>query len=67
MRGLRTKSFTTGAALILVLAGLALGWVFLSHLWFIIIVACVGAMLVAALYVAFGASSRKGRGDDQRK
>jgi Flp pilus assembly protein TadB len=32
-----------------------------------IIVACVGAMLVAALYVAFGASSRKGRGDDQRK
>jgi probable Rubsico expression protein CbbX len=52
MRGLTTKHFKTGVALILAAAALAVGWSFLSHLWFAVIVACVASV------VLFGVANR---------
>jgi probable Rubsico expression protein CbbX len=49
MWGLGTKHFKTGVALIVVLAALVVGWLFLSHLWFVIIVACVGSTALLTL------------------
>jgi probable Rubsico expression protein CbbX len=49
MWGLATKQFRTGVALIVVVVALALGWLFLSHLWFVIIVACVGSAALLTL------------------
>jgi probable Rubsico expression protein CbbX len=41
------KHFKTGAVLLVLVAGLAVGWIFLSHLWFAVIVATA---LSAALF-----------------
>jgi probable Rubsico expression protein CbbX len=49
MWGYGAKHFKTGVVLIVVLAALALGWFFLSHLWFAIIVACVGSAALLTL------------------
>jgi probable Rubsico expression protein CbbX len=49
MWGYGAKHFKTGVVLVVVLAALALGWFFLSHLWFVIIVACVGSAALLTL------------------
>jgi probable Rubsico expression protein CbbX len=49
MWGYGAKHFKTGVVFIVVLAALALGWFFLSHLWFVIIVACVGSAALLTL------------------
>jgi Flp pilus assembly protein TadB len=54
------------AAAPVVYAAAVVGALFTNTTAFIV-VACVGAMLVAALYVGFGASSRKNQKDDQQK
>jgi probable Rubsico expression protein CbbX len=46
MRGLTTKHYKTGVALILTSAALAVGWSFLSHLWFAVIVACAASVVL---------------------
>ncbi|MGH2916738.1 MAG: hypothetical protein ACRDMX_17305 [Solirubrobacteraceae bacterium] len=54
MWGLATKHYKTGVALIVVLAALVVGWLSLSHLWFVIIVACVGSAALLTLAPAAG-------------
>ncbi len=56
------KHFKTGVVLIVVAAAVALGWVFLTHVWFAVIVACV--VSVALLGVANHDAWRQTRAAD---
>jgi probable Rubsico expression protein CbbX len=60
MWGYGAKHFITGVVLLIVMAALALGWFFLSHLWFVIIVACVGS---AALLTVANQNAWRQTGD----